>query len=498
MNTQVLVVGAGPVGLTMAAELARYGVKVRIVDKNAGRSTTSKALALWSRTLELLERCDCAEPFVAQGLKMDGAQIFSGGKRVAFVDFRKIQSRYNYPIMLPQADSERILEAHLNTLGVYVEREVEVTSFVDEASGVRATLKSARGTQECRADWLIGCDGAHSVVRHALGIPFDGSTLPSDWVLADVHMQGLPTLPTELSMYWHEKGVIALFPITDGRYRLIAEVASVDGSRPPDPTLDEVQAIMDERGPGGVTLNGAVWLSSFRINERKVAHYRSGRVFLAGDAAHVHSPAGGQGMNTGMQDAFNLAWKLALVCNGMASEMPLLDSYSQERSAVGEKVLADAGRVTTIATLKNPLAIAARNFFGGLLFGLTPVNTFFAQNLSETTIRYTDSPINGPSDGGRSSGPQPGERIVPSESDTPFGAGSMPRFALLAVRTPSVEAVLSAHSRWLEAELRTPPDPDHIWLVRPDGYVACVAHSADVIDRYLTNFEKGSAPVGPG
>lgn len=491
MNTQVLVVGAGPVGLTMAAELARYGVKVRIVDKSAGRSTTSKALAVWSRTLELLERADCAQAFVTKGRKMDGMNVYAGGKRVAFIDFRKIQSRYNYPIMLPQSDSESILEEHLNALGVQVEREVELLSFTQEDHGVRATLQSGKGEEQCRVDWLVGCDGAHSAVRHALGIPFDGETLPSDWVLADVHMHGLPTPPSELSSYWHEKGVIAIFPITEGRYRLIAEVESAPGARPADPTLAQVQAIMDQRGPGGVTLSDPVWLSSFRINERKVARYRSGRVFLAGDAAHVHSPAGGQGMNTGMQDAFNLAWKLALVCSGATQDPRLLESYSQERSAVGEKVLADAARLTAIATLKNPAAVAVRNAIGGMLFGLMPVNAFFAQNFSEITIGYAASAINGVCEAVHGS-PRTGERIVAGEQQDPFGAGVQPRFALLAAATPAIENLLAEHAALLEQQLRAPPRADGIWLVRPDGYVACVARSAGAVDDYLKALKAGA------
>lgn len=485
MNTQVLIVGAGPVGLTMAAELARYGVRVRIVDKNTGRTDKSKALAVWSRTLELLDRAGCADAFVKAGQQMEGANLFAGGKRIGYIDLTKIHSAYNYALMLPQSDSERLLEAHLETLGLRVERQVEATSFIDSGAGVQVTLRKADGTTEnLNVDWLVGCDGAHSFVRHGLGIAFEGETLQSDWILADVHLKGLPTPETQIATYWHQDGVIAIFPITPGRYRVIADGGLSKGAQPPDPTLEQVQAIVDRRGPGGVTLSDPIWLSGFRINERKVASYRKGRVFMAGDAAHVHSPAGGQGMNTGMQDAFNLAWKLALVCRGSAQAEPLLESYSAERSAVGEKVLSDAGRLTMIATMKNPVAMAVRNLFGSLLFGLPPVNEAMAQNFSEITIGYPESPLNGPHANGLG-GPAPGRRIAPVAGRVPIGAGNVPRFALLAEPSAAVSALLAAHGELLAPDLLPPLGAGGLWLLRPDGYVACVAKDTAPLSKYL-------------
>jgi 2-polyprenyl-6-methoxyphenol hydroxylase-like FAD-dependent oxidoreductase len=489
MNPQVLVIGAGPVGLTLAMELARYGVRVRIVDKNAGRTDKSKALAVWSRTLELLERAGCAGSFVAAGLPGRGANMYSGDRRIAHIALDQIHSAYNFALMLPQSESERLLEQHLASLGVRVERQVEATAFKDDGDGVDVTLRHADGgTEALRVDWLAGCDGAHSLARHGLGLQFEGDTLQSDWMLADVHVKGLPSPADEVAVWLHHEGLCAVFPITPGRYRVIADGGASQGERAADPTLEQMQALFDRRGPGGVTLGEPIWLSGFRINERKVREYRAGRVFLAGDAAHVHSPAGGQGMNTGMQDAINLAWKLALVCRGTLPAEPLLASYSPERSAVGDKVLADAGRLTQAATLRNPLAVAARNLVASLALGLPPLREAMVQNFSEITIGYPASPLNGPHLG---HGPAPGQRIAPVPGQPPIGAGREPRFALLAEPGEELQAVLLEYAGLLEPQLRPPPQAGGIWLVRPDGYVACAAREPAKIGAYLEHLKRG-------
>jgi 2-polyprenyl-6-methoxyphenol hydroxylase-like FAD-dependent oxidoreductase len=412
MQPQALIVGAGPVGLTMAAELARYGVPVRIVDKAAQRTDKSKALVLWSRTLELLDRAGCAEAFVSAGHKVDGANIIAGGKPIGHIGIATVESLYRYALMLPQSDTERLLEAHLGRFGVTVERQVELTSFSNDDSGVEAVLRHGDGRAETiRTEWLIGCDGAHSTVRHTLALPFEGDTLQSDWILADVHMTGFPFPDTEIATYWHQDGVLVVFPISPGRFRVVADVGVADGHEPETPTLDQVQAVLSRRGPGGLVVSDPIWLSGFRINERKVGDYRSGRVFLAGDAAHVHSPAGGQGMNTGMQDAFNLAWKLAMVCRGGRSAV-MLDSYSVERSEVGRQVLKAAGRLTAVGVMKNHTAQAVRNLVGRFMLGLAPVRRAMVDTMTEVSIGYEQSPLNGQTVRGLA-GPGPGERMPP-------------------------------------------------------------------------------------
>lgn len=476
MIPEVLVVGAGPVGLTMAAELARYGVAVRVVEKAAQRTDKSKALVLWSRTLELLDRSGSGDSFVRAGLKVTAANIIAGTREVAHVRLDTMDTPHPYALMIPQSETERLLEAHLNNVGVEVERRVEMTTFAPDADGVAVALRHPDGREETlRTSWLIGCDGAHSAVRHGLGMSFEGDTQPSDWLLADVHLSGDATSALEIRIFWHKDGTMAMFPIAPGRYRVIADVGDAHGGSPrEDPSLEEIQAILDARGPGGITASAPIWLASFRINERKVADYRKGRVFLAGDAAHIHSPAGGQGMNTGMQDACNLSWKLAMVSRGLAAPEPLLDSYSEERSAVGRQVLADAGRLTTLAILKGGVSQEIRNVAASLVFGLAPVRKAMANKLAELSIGYPSSPLTSPGGHGRG-GPSPGERAPVAGLGAPVGAGSTPRFAIFADPDDEGRAWVARHRDVVEPEIRAPFASDGIWLVRPDGYVAAVA-----------------------
>jgi 2-polyprenyl-6-methoxyphenol hydroxylase-like FAD-dependent oxidoreductase len=483
MSVNVLVVGAGPVGLVMAAELARYGVSVRIVDKAAERTDKSKALVLWSRTLELIDRMGCTSAFVGAGMKSIAANITAGEEQIARITLDKVASPHPYALMLPQNETERLMEEHLNSLGVQVERSVELSHFESTDAGVVATLRFADGHEETQESaWIIGCDGAHSAVRHQLGMQFEGDTLKSDWILADVHMTGVPN-PGEIAVMWHSEGVLALFPITHNRYRVIADVG--DGtnkthraSANADPTLEEVQAVMDRRGPGGILASDPIWLAGFHINERKVKEYRQGRAFLAGDAAHIHSPAGGQGMNTGMQDACNLAWKLALVCHGTCGAEPLLGSYSEERGAVGEEVLKGARRLTQIGLLRGDFLQSIRNHLASLIFGLSAVRANAAEALTEISIGYAESPLN--LHGARvHGGPAAGERAPIRDGETPVGAGDLPRFAVFANDEEGFSGLSSRYPDLLEGELRMPFTEGGIWLVRPDGYVSVATKRGD-------------------
>ena len=483
--SDILIVGAGPVGLTMAAELARYGTGVRLIDRASHPSETSKALVVWSRTLELMDRMGCTQAFLDAGLRAHGASIRSGASVLGSPRFEDIASAYNFALMIPQRDTERLLTEHLSSFGVTVEREVELVSFREAADGVEAQLRYADGREETiTTPYLIGCDGAHSTVRHGLGVAFHGSAQGDDWLLADVRLDGADTPPPdEIATYLHRDGPFVVFPIPGGRARVIATRGKTDpGHARPDPTLSDVQALIDQRAGGGFRASDPVWLSNFHINERKVTEYRRDRVFLAGDAAHIHSPAGGQGMNTGMQDAINLAWKLAMVVRGQANAS-LLGSYSPERSAVGDMVLRNAGRLTDIGTLSNPAAQAARNVVLRFVLGFHAVRDRIAATMSETEIAYADSPL--------SSGPGAGDRWAPEHYDgLAPGSGDQPRFILFASDTEHARSGADRFAGLLEPQPRTPPDPSQLFIVRPDGYVGLAAQSTAWIEveRYLQRY----------
>lgn len=393
-HLDALIVGAGPVGLTMAAELRRHGLTCRIIDKAPTATDKSKALVVWTRTLEHLENMGLAEKFVDAGMLLDGATIHADGEPKIHLTMDVQHTRFPRPLMIPQSKTEALLAEHLRMHGVQVERSTELLHFSEQAEHVEAVLKRADGTEEAvTASWLLGCDGAHSTVRHQLQMEFSGSAEPNDWLLADVHVRsGLPA--AEISIFWHALGILVFFPFESGRYRVIADIGfAKDLSKPADPTLADVQRVVNERGPEGVELYDPIWLAGFRINERKVANYRAGRVFLSGDAAHIHSPAGGQGMNTGMQDAVNLAWKLALVQKGRGLAAPLLDSYSEERSAVGDTVLRAAGMLTRVATLRNPISQFVRNHTASMLGSFSIFRQRATNALTELAVNYPHSPL---------------------------------------------------------------------------------------------------------
>jgi 2-polyprenyl-6-methoxyphenol hydroxylase-like FAD-dependent oxidoreductase len=490
MQPEVLIVGAGPVGMTAATELSRFGIPLRILDKAAQRTDKSKALVVWSRTLELLNRGPGgAAQFIEAGFKATAVNVLAAdGQLIGHVSMDSVKSPYPYGLMLPQSETERLLEERLQSLGVSVERQTEVLDFKRTDSGVQAVLQHSDGRQEnVSANWLLGCDGAHSIVRHTLGVPFAGETLDSDWMLGDVHMKGYPFPDSEASVYWHKDGVFVIFPISPGRYRVIANLPLTSASTPPTPTLEQVQAIIDRRGPGRLTAFDPIWLAGFRINGRKVANYRSGRVFLLGDAAHVHSPAGGQGMNTGMQDAFNLAWKLALVINKNCGDS-LLDSFSPERSGIGDEVLKQSERLTVVGTLKNPTLQSIRNHVVHFMFGLSTIQNAFADSMTEVSIGYPNSPLN-VHDGNTHGGPKPGERAPIRDDEAPVGSGDSPRFALFADDTPASRTLLTKYPALLESSVRKPYAERGIWLVRPDGYVAIAAmrDAINKVDVYLAS-----------
>ena len=492
MNPDVLIVGAGPVGLTMAAELTRYGLKVRIIDQAPEPTDKSKALVVWPRTLEHLDRLGLASTFVSAGLKATHGRFFARNQELASISLNLGATPFPFALMIPQSKTERILTEHLASVSVTVERPVKLTAITTNDTAVTVRLTGENDAVETlTTPWLIACDGAHSTVRHSLNAPFEGDTLPASWVLADIHLNG-PVSTDSAEIHLHSEGILGIFPISSTRFRVIASTQAQENK---DPTLTDIQTLLDRRDGRGLKVSDPIWLAAFNINERKIANFRHNRIFLAGDAAHIHSPAGGQGMNTGMQDAFNLAWKLALIHHNLVAEASsplLLDSYNAERSPVAAKVLKGAGALTRMATLDNALLRGVRNSLIHFLTGFDIVQQTLSDTITELAISYPESPLNGKSST-PSGAPKPGERAPIRTGESPVSTTGTPRFALHAEPGPDAEQFIACFPQLLESKPRPPFAPASITLVRPDGYVAFSADTNAWVqaDAYMTNLIYG-------
>jgi 2-polyprenyl-6-methoxyphenol hydroxylase-like FAD-dependent oxidoreductase len=324
----ILVVGAGPTGLAAALELARLGRPVRIVDKQATRSQRSKAIGVNARTLELLEASGATERLLATGLRIRALDFRNAERRLATIRLERVPHRYNFILALLQAQTERVLEERLAEHGVRIEWSTEFTGLKAAPDRVRAQLIGGGAEQAVEADYLIGADGAHSTVRHALGLPFRGETDPVEWRLVDVRMDWQPGA-ARVNVVARPAAVLAVIPIEPGLFRLV--------SNGPEPR---------ELLPAGPAVRAEVWRSAFRISYRQVDDYRVGRVFLAGDAAHVHSPVGARGMNLGIEDGTILARKMA------EGE---IETYAAERHPVGARVIRQTRALTRLVTVRHPL-----------------------------------------------------------------------------------------------------------------------------------------------
>lgn len=386
-DPRVLIVGAGPTGLALACSLVRQNVAVRVVDQAAAPSVHSKALAVHARTLEVFAQLGVVDAALAAGHPLHGINVYADGRRIVHAALDQIDSPYPFVLSLPQSETERVLTGELARLGVTVERAMRFTALIEDADGVEVTLQRDGKDERVRVPWVVGCDGAHSEVRHALALPFEGLRYDEPFVLADVTLDcNLPD--DEAHSFLSARGILLCLPLPgERRWRLVAE-----GSASDPPTLAELSAVLAERGPRDAKIVDAQWTASFRVHRRIVQRYRVGRVFLAGDAAHIHSPMGGQGMNTGIQDAFNLAWKLALVVGG-AARPELLDSYHAERRPVAAATLSGTDLATRAVTLRNPLARELRDRLASLLSSLEVVQRRVLASASEIGIGYRRSAI---------------------------------------------------------------------------------------------------------
>lgn len=408
-SIDVLIAGAGPVGLTLALECARHDVNFRIVDKNAHHSTFSKALAIWSGTLECLSTMGVVDDFIAEAIPLRRAMFSDNGKIINEVPSnRGIDSPYPQPLLLPQYETEAILERHLEQRGHRVERETELVDFHDHGDHVTCVLQRADGSrEEVTAGWLAGCDGARSIIRHKLPVEFAGETEDIGFVLMDAQAEGLE--PDDgMRVNWGAKRSIAFFPVKKGVFRVFTQRDGTENKEPP--TLEEMQGYLNETGMGHVRLYNPTWLSYFEINERQATRMRVGRVFLLGDAAHIHSPTGGQGMNTGMQDAFNLGWKLGLISRGKGNPELLAESYQLERHPVVAGIIKKAAGLLQLAVSHGPIMRMAKDMLISVIMRTPMAQEKFAAVLSGLEISYEDSPL--VLKEGAHGTPAPGTRIL--------------------------------------------------------------------------------------
>jgi 2-polyprenyl-6-methoxyphenol hydroxylase-like FAD-dependent oxidoreductase len=389
--TDVLVVGAGPVGLVAAVDLARRGVAVRIIDKLPEPTDESRAVVLHARSLELLDQLGVLDEIAATGVRTTGAQMHANGSILGRVGFDTIDSPFPYSITIPQTDTERILRERLSSLGVEIERGVTYTGLEQDASEVRANLTHPdRTTEVARVEWLVGSDGAKGAVRHSLGLKLEGVFQGERFLMGDVDADFAHEKQSFHIFFSPGDAVGMLFPMAGKRVRVICQIPAVTPETR-DPTLEWLQESVDEREMD-VRIESSRWLTIFEIHHAQVPRYRTGRAFLAGDAAHVHSPAGGLGMNTGIQDAFNLTWKLASALQGEPSE-ELLDSYHDERHPVAADVIKFTTELTHAGTLNSPFAREARDLLMKAGLELTLARHSMANEIEQMTVEYRYAPL---------------------------------------------------------------------------------------------------------
>lgn len=505
-SLDVLVVGAGPTGLALAAQLHAYGMRFRIIDRNLDRARESRALAIQPRTLEALSPFGVTDELLARGNPAVQLRLHLPGRtvRVPLFDIGVADTKYPYLLFLSQAETESVLSGHVSAAGTTVERGTELLELdlTGEAAYAACRLRHLDGSEEeVTARYVVGCDGARSTVREQAGIGFEGYAYPQTFVLADLEVDGLEKGAAH--GYLTEAGVVLFFPlVSPASWRMLAMRPPGDTGAESPLDLGQLEAIVERYVSDPLHLRDPVWMTNFKLYNRGAKNYRAGRAFLAGDAAHIHSPAGAQGMNTGIQDSLNLGWKLALVCRGAAPEA-LLDTYESERAPVGRKVLRFTDRAFTIATGRKPLLKLARARvaprLAPLVLRLPFMRAAAFRTVSQLAIHYRRSPATteGPHTPRR--GPRAGDRLPDATGDLHAMTAAPGYHLLLCGRrevwdTDRIAAATGGRDQLLHVHTLGTNGP---WrgithcLVRPDGYIGYRAGGTDLtgllgyLDRWL-------------
>jgi 2-polyprenyl-6-methoxyphenol hydroxylase-like FAD-dependent oxidoreductase len=520
VDVPVLIVGAGPTGLVLALWLTRLGVGVRIVDKTAEPGTTSRALAVQARTLEFYGQLGIARTVVERGVKIAGVNLWVKGAQAARVPLEKIGKGFTpfpFALVFPQDAHERLLIERLDALGVKVERRTELVRFDQQSETGRAVIKRPDGSEEvCRAAYLAGCDGANSTVRESLAIGFPGGTYAGLFYVADVEASG-PVTNFELHADLDEADLLLVFPMKGkGCVRLVGDVQEERGRGGRELTFDDVSPRAIEHLK--LTITKVTWFSTYKVHHRVAHRFRSGRAFLLGDAAHIHSPAGGQGMNTGIGDVVNLAWKLAAVLQGGAvlkggavlqgdAGDRLLDSYELERIGFARRLVATTDRVFTLATAPGRIARFVRTRLVRLLmpplFRLPGMRRFLFRTVSQTGVQYRNSPLSE----GAARAIRGGDRLPWVETDShddnfaPLAALAWQVHVYGEPRRGLAEACAKLGLPiqvfgWTEPMIRAGLVRDALYLVRPDGYIALADRDGDP-ERLSGYFASRGLPIEP-
>ena len=524
-NPQVLICGAGPTGLMLAGQLALRNVPFRIIDKNADHTTQSRAIVVQARSVEIFGQMGIAQEALRSGEKAKAVNVVVNGKRVLHMNVRDVGeglTPYPHLLMLEQSKTEKLLNDFLAHRGHAVERQTELLNFTQDAHTVTATIKQSDGKEETlRVDWLVGADGAHSIVRHTLNIPFAGKTYQQSLFVLDCEVN-LNFPSDEMYIAFAERAFAGFFPLTNWRCRVIGTIP--EGCVGKDTvSFEDVAKDFAQRMHMDVSLRNPNWIALYHSHHRAASAFRKDRCFLAGDAAHIHSPVGAQGMNTGLQDAFNLAWKLALVSQGKAKDT-LLDTYNGERIPIAQTLVRTTDRVFNLVTSQGPLMKGVRmHVIPVLMQTIVPLaqkQQFLREagfkTISEIGIHYQQSELSqeDPSSQFPKHAPKPGERVpyLPATEHSPgtqdMVKGTQFHFVLFSGEETPAEA--QQISKKLQAEYPELIEFDEIQLsnetqglyekfgikkqgyyfVRPDGHIAYRSASLDTqnFSTYLERF----------
>ncbi len=535
MKTDVLIIGAGPTGLTAANVLAQSGVEFRIIDKTSGPVEESRALVVQAKILELFDKLGLADRAVEEGQRIGAAELLKKGEHIGklsfFEDDRDDLNPYPFALIYEQHRTERLLVRGLEEVGGRIEWDTELISLSQTPDNATVVVQRADGTEETiEARWVVGADGASSPVRHSLDLGFEGDTYEESLFLADVEMEwefGSQKLYLDLAY----DGFYAFFPMPgEKRFRLVGSVPDeLDGKE--EITVSDVQDLLDKYSGVETEITAAHWTSVYKIHRRMTENFRVGRTFLVGDAAHVHSPAGGQGMNTGIGDAYNLAWKLALVAKGEAKP-ELLDSYEPERMPFARAILNGSDRGFSLQVTNNPLAKGPKLFVVPLLFRLVSavpaLRRWAFYFISQLWTSYRESPVveqnetakKGPKAGerapygffevGEDSGKSIFEKLKGTDHHLLIFEGKKSDPARLAATREEIESLLDRYATAVnvhpvaagnkQLHERYGAKTPSLFLVRPDGHVAYRGESSDIVGlrMYLDSLFFGSSKETSG